>query len=353
MYILDEERDYSTLSRATKHKKGKKKLKWLIVLLSIFLIGTTTITGYASFKINELINKTSETSNTESKNEFNENNPSVSAKEFAKEPMAILLLGEDYREETGSKNTDAIIVSVINPDTQKVTLISIPRDTKVKIPGHGTGKINSVYAKGEQQKSEELKRGENPTTDGTQLLMEVLSGFLDIPVNYYAKVDFKGFEMIIDELGGLEIDVERDMVYYSAADNTDINLKQGLQTLNGEQALDYARFRKSSDGNDSNDFERNERHQKIIKALADSFISFKGVSNVFDILEISGDHVKTNLTPDQIKALFWQYKGVSMDSFQTISMESYWESPYVYVEKEELIRVQIELKKELGLTVQE
>lgn len=347
---MGEERDYSNLSRAYKQKK-RKKLKWLIVIISIFLLGTTTITGYASFKINELINKTSEPSNTAS----NENNKnlSASAKELAKEPMAILLLGEDYRVETGSKNTDAIIVSVINPDTEKVTLISIPRDTKVKIPGYGTGKINSVYAKGEQRKSEELRRGETPTTDGTQLLMEVLSDFLDIPINYYAKVDFKGFELIIDELGGLEIDVERDMVYYSKADNTNINLKQGLQTLNGKQALDYARFRKSSDGNDSNDFERNERHQKIIKALADNFISFNGVTNVFNILEISGDHIKTNLSPDQIKALLWQYKGISMDSFQTISMESYWKSPYVYVEEEELLRVQNELKKELGLMVEE
>lgn len=351
MYILDEEREYSKLSRATKYKK-KKRLKLVIVFISIFLIGTTTITGYASIKINELINKTSESTNIASSSEFNEN-PTASAKEFAKEPMAILLLGEDYRAETGSRNTDAIIVSVINPDTDKVTLISIPRDTKVKIPGYGNGKINSVYSKGEQDKSEALSRGETPTTDGTQLLMEVLSDFLDIPVNYYVKVDFRGFELIIDELGGLEIDVERDMVYYSAADNTDINLKQGLQTLNGKQALDYARFRKSSDGNDSNDFERNERHQKIIKALADSFISFKGVSNVFDILEISGDHIKTNLTPDQIKALFWEYKGISANNFQTINMESYWETPYVYVGKEELLRVQNELKKELGLTIEE
>jgi len=348
---LTEIRDYSRLSRASKHKKSRK-FKWLIALISVILISTTTITGYASFKINELINKTSESSNTAATSKFDEN-PSASAKAFAKEPMAILLLGEDYREETGSKNTDAIIVGVINPDTEKVTLISIPRDTKVKIPGHRSGKINSVYAKGEQQKSEELSRGETPTTDGTQLLMEVLSDFLDIPVNYYAKVDFKGFELIIDELGGLEIDVERDMVYYSAADNTDINLKQGLQILDGNEALDYARFRKSSDGNDSNDFERNERHQKLIKALADSFISFKGASNVFDILEISGDHIKTNLTPDQIKALFWQYKGVSADSFQTINIESYWDSPYVYVEEEELLRVQNELKKELDSTITE
>lgn len=308
----------------------------MIVLFTLVFVSIAGFTGYASHKINDFFDTTS-TSSGDLENET----PNSKLKD---EPFAMLLLGVDYRPETGSMNTDAIIVSVVHPKTNKVTLLSIPRDTLVYIPGYGQGKVNGVYSKGEREKQEQIDDGLTPTTSGEKLLMEVLSDYLDIPINYYAKVDFKGFELIIDELGGLEIDVERDMVYYSKADGTDINLQQGLQTLSGEEALDYARFRKSSDGNDSNDFERNERHQNLIKAFIDEAASFKGVTKVFEILDITGDHTETNLTSEDMKALLWKYKGINNEDIQSIHMESYWESPYVIVDEDELLRVQGELQ---------
>lgn len=123
-----------------------------------------------------------------------------------------------------------------------------------------------------------------------------------------------------------------------------------MQVLNGKQALDYARFRKSSVGKSSDDFERNQRHQKILKALADKMSSFKGITNVFDILDVAGDHIKTNLTPDEMKKLVWDFKGANKDSIQTIEMNSYWKTPYVYIDDQELAKVQKKLKNAYTIT---
>lgn len=307
------------------------------------------VTGYAYWKVNNVIENTTESliedlpGNAEGQTKDN------GEKELKLEDQsfAILLLGEDYRKETGSRNTDAIIVGIVNPVTKDIKMLSIPRDTKVNIPDHGYGKVNGVFSLGEKERREQEKMGETPTTSGPHMLMKILSDFLDLPIKYYAKVDFSGFELVVNELDGIEIDVERNMYYISEADGTNINLKKGLQILNGKQALDYARFRRSSYGNDSSDFERNIRHQKIIKALVDELSSFTGVINVFDILEIAGDHIKTNLTSDEIKALLWEYKSIRTGNIQTIEMKSYWENPYVHVDQEELLRVQNELKKAL------
>ncbi|MFT9488256.1 LCP family protein [Tepidibacillus infernus] len=310
--------------------KHHKWVKGLIIFVTIIGLGLGSIIGYASWKINQFFEKTSETAEKPNINNMKQDSEQDKRTE---KPFAILLLGEDYRPETHSLNTDAIIVSVWNPVTKKVYLLSIPRDTKVKIPDYGYAKVNSTFAKG-----------------GPILAMETLSDLLDIPIQYYATVDFKGFEAVIDELGGIEIDVDRNMVYHSLADGTDINLKKGLQVLNGKQALDYARFRKSSVGKSSDDFERNQRHQKILKALADKMSSFKGITNVFDILDVAGDHIKTNLTPDEMKKLVWDFKGANKDSIQTIEMNSYWKTPYVYIDDQELAKVQEKLKNAYAIT---
>jgi len=339
-------------------KRGNKK-RWIkrVLLLTLFIgVLFVSFTGYASWKLNNVLNKASEkieinqSANSEVKKKSTDKEEPVVEKKFEDEPFAMLLLGEDYRPETGSKNTDVIIVSVWNPDTKEINLLSIPRDTRVNIPDHGYAKINSAYVKGELDKKAQERNGKEPTTSGAHLVMETLSDYLDIPITRYMKVDFKGFEAVIDELGGIQIDVERNMYYQSSADNTYINLKKGLQELDGKQALGYARFRKSSNGNDSNDFERNARHQKIIRALTDKLKSFKGITNIIDILDVAGTHIKTNLSPDEMKGLLWNYKGINKETVHTIQLESYWKSPYVRVSAENLKKVQVQLKQVFFLT---
>lgn len=337
----------------SRSKRKKRILKLVLFAFILLGLGAATVSGYFYWKVNELMHKTSDPpvnnlpSNSEAKDPLEEKNQIVT------KPFGMVLLGEDYRPETGSRNTDAIIVTIWNPESNEVNLLSIPRDTRVNIPGYGYGKINSVYVIGEAEKRKQERQGQQPTTNGAKMVMETISDFLDIPVKYYVKVDFNGFEQVIDELGGLMIEVERDMNYHSVADHTNIELKKGLQLLDGKQVLDYARFRKSSDGKDSSDFERNERHQKIIRTFVGKLGSFKGVSNIVDIMEIAGDHIKTNLTPDEMKDLLWKYKGINKSDIYSIQMTSFWENPYVYIDKNELLRVQNELKKAQNKTTEE
>ncbi len=327
----------SRLNRSKKGKSKKRILKWLFIALAIIIVGVTAFTGYASWKLNNAMNKASDSDNKDT----NQNQTVIPIED---QTFAMVLLGEDYRPETRSKNTDAIIVAIWNPETKDITLLSVPRDTKVNIPGYGEGKINSAYVKGEIERKHLEGKGEtSPSISGPHMVMNVLSDLLKIPVKYYAIVDFQGFEMMIDQLDGININVDRDMYYVSPSDGTDINLKKGIQHLTGKEALDYARFRRSSDGHDSSDFQRNDRHQQILKAIADKLMTFKGVTNIFNILDIASDHVTTNLTPDDMKGLFWKYKGVSDSNFKSIKMESNWQSPYVLIDDDELIRVQNEL----------
>lgn len=339
------------LSRVQKNKKAKKKLvlRVFLITLAILVLGVSSFAGYAYFKVNSFFNNANDGSVVVNDPDGNDNKPIEEEKSITDEPFAILLLGEDYRPETNSENTDAIIVSVWDPEKNKVTLLSIPRDTKVNIPGYGEGKINSVYVRGEIEKLKQERKGQTPTTSGPLMTMQVISDLLDIPIKKYAKVDFKGFELAIDELGGIQVDVEREMHYHSKADGTSIDIRKGLQILNGKRALDYARFRKSDDGNHSTDFERNQRHQKILMAFVNELVSFNGISNIFDIIDIAGDHIKTNITSQDMKDIFWKFKSIKKDNIKTVKMDSYWKTPYVYVDDKEIDRVQIELKKAYGL----
>lgn len=345
------------LSRVKRNKEYKKrilKLSMLFIILTI--ISIFAFTGYAYWNfignISEGNIDGSESgllNTTDEQDDFD----AISKIKFEEQSFALLLIGLDKRPDAVSNNTDALIVSIVNPSTNKVSLLSIPRDTKIYLPGYGYNKINAVYAIGEHERIVQERNGEIVTKSGTTLLMNTLSTYLDIPIKYYVTLDFQGFKAIIDKFGGLEIYVDRDMYYYSAADGTYINLNKGLQRLNGETALDFARFRKSLDGNDSNDFERNQRQQEIIKKLADELISINGISKIFGILDTAGEHIKINMDPEKITALFWKYKGIKSSDISTINMVSYWESPYVLIDQEELERIQLELNKTLEIVKDE
>ncbi len=142
----------------------------------------------------------------------------------------ILVLGCDARTKDDPGRSDSIMLVGLDPVTKKITMMSIPRDTRVSIPGHGIGKINAatnkdVYADG-----------------GISLLEETIQGLVPgIRVDYYVRTNFTGFASVVDALGGVTLDVEERMVY--RATDTVIDLKPGVQHLDGDKALQYARFR--------------------------------------------------------------------------------------------------------------
>jgi LCP family protein required for cell wall assembly len=164
--------------------------------------------------------------------------------EFPSRYVNIILLGSDKREDDVTWRTDTMIVVSIDTERKVVRLLSIPRDLWVNIPGHGNDRINTADMWGELSQE----------GSGPDLVKQTIQENLGIPIQYYVRADFDGFIEIIDAIGGVEIDVECAL--------TDIELEPGIQPMDGEQALLYARSRITT-----NDFDRSRRQRKLLMAL--------------------------------------------------------------------------------------
>jgi LCP family protein required for cell wall assembly len=200
-----------------------------------------------------------------------------------KERVNILMMGVDSRDRDEVPRSDSMLLVSIDPVGKTYDIFSILRDTYVNIPGYGESRINAALGHG-----------------GPSLAMETVSQFTGIPVSYYVITDFEGFKSLIDAVGGVDIDVEKNMYYRDPGDKGkyDINLKKGLQHLDGDKALQYVRFRHDA----TSDYTRTERQRKLLTALADQLQSGMSVIQLPKILEKVSPYVQTNLTSmDMIK----------------------------------------------------
>lgn len=172
-------------------------------------------------------------------------------------PLNILLVGADQRPDIEAVRTDALVLVHLDRRNSKVSMLSLPRDLWVEIPGHGRGRINAAYPIGEQT----LGPGGGPA-----LAKATVGKLLGLRVDYFVMVDFRGFKTVIDEIGGIEIDVPQaiDDPNYPTEDFGTIQVKfpAGKQRLNGERALIYARTRHGD-----SDFGRNQRQQQVLVAM--------------------------------------------------------------------------------------
>ncbi|MFS1513701.1 LCP family protein [Chengkuizengella sp. SCS-71B] len=197
------------------------------------------------------------------------------------EPFATLLLGEDARGKEQGRS-DSMILSIIRPSDLKVLLLSIPRDTYVEIPGRrGKDKINHAFAFG-----------------GVKLAKDTVEHYFDISIQYYSKINFYGFKQLIDALGGVSLPIEKDLIKYTYS-RAEIIVVGGKENYTGEEALNYAKFRSDSQG----DFGRTERHQEVIIAILEEAKKLSNITKVFDVIEIVGENLKTDMKPNMIKEL--------------------------------------------------
>ncbi len=189
----------------------------------------------------------------------------------------ILLVGCDERDGYEVGRSDTMMVVFINGETNEISLLSIPRDCYVQIPGYTTKtKINHSYAYG-----------------GINLTRETIEYFLGIQIDDYVEIDFDGFVELVDLLGGVEINVDQRMINYDEG----INLNPGLQTLNGQQALGYCRFRIGQDGTDSiSDIKRAEHQQTFIIALKDKLMSLSTLWKVPRLVSLANEYVNTTIS---------------------------------------------------------
>lgn len=229
------------------------------------------------------------------------------------EPFTVLLMGVDSDAEgiaNGSFNGDSLMVITFNPKTLSTTILSIPRDSYVPIAcfsGQRKNKITHAAWKGET------------------CMMDTIENLLDIKIDYYVKINFTGVVQLVDTLGGVEIDVPYNLCEQNSkrqwGSNT-IYIEKGLQTLNGEQALAYARNRHPNPGKcsskwtnyTSNDFIRGEHQQEVVTALLNKFKDVKDLDTVYKLLDTISNNMVTNMSTDQILSLYNVFKDIASKS---------------------------------------
>lgn len=347
--------ELSRLERRNTIKKQKNKGRTLKIVLMSLLCVALLIGGFAIYsyiKVDRFIDDF-----TSSDEPAIEGEEPVDPK-YTEDAFAMVVLGLDTRDAADGLNTDVMIVAVVEPKNKNVTMLSIPRDTVVTVPGYsGHPKINSVYAKGESARLKAEKNKEPVKVTGTSLVKKTLEGLLGIPVKHYITVDFEGFTKVIDELGGIEVDVERRMVYHDPTDGTAIDLHEGLQKLNGKKALDYVRHREDDRGTkyNSSDFDRNRRQQLVIGKVVDGMKSFSGIIKIFDIMDVVGNHIRTDLSKEKIKGLAMDFRSIGSDHITILETGAYWDSHILrtVIPSDKLEEIRLTLWGKMGISESE
>ncbi len=205
-------------------------------------------------------------------------------------PVNILVMGlDEARDVEGAQptdlvgRTDTILLTRVDPEDKTVNVMSIPRDTRVDIPGYGMEKINQANFEG-----------------GAELAAQtVMHNFDNVEIDRYVRVSTAAFREIVDLVGGIEVNVPKAMKYEDKTQGLVIDLEPGLQTLNGDQAEQFARFRQDSYG----DIGRVQRQQILLKALRQRLSHPRVLPKLPQIVRVLQTYIDTNLSAEEMLAL--------------------------------------------------
>ncbi|ANU10299.1 transcriptional regulator [Planococcus antarcticus DSM 14505] len=250
--------------------------------------------------------------------------------------ISILFIGVDDSEERNQSDSnirsDALILATLNNADKSIKLVSIPRDTYTYIPDGGEeDKITHAYA-----------------YNGPSSTIESVEELLDVPVDYYLRMNFDAFIDTIDALGGIEVEVPYDITEQDENDSKDaIELKEGIQFLNGSEALALARTRHYD-----NDIERGKRQQMILESIMNRALSVGSITKYGDVFEAVGDNMKTDMSFQDMRALF-EYAKAGKPDVETITLDGYDDMStgiyYWKLKEESLLEIQDILQSHLGL----
>ena len=247
--------------------------------------------GYTSMfsSIEKFTNISTETKVITSKDKKVKKDEVVSTKKLT-EPFSILLMGVDSEKDgldsSVASNGDSLIVVTFNPSTSNITMLSIPRDSYVPImcfKDHYENKITHA------------------AWNGTDCMIDTIENFLNVPIDYYVKINFKGVVGLVDALGGITANVPVDMCVGNSDRKIPICLKKGVQHLNGEQALVLSRDRHSQAGGD---LDREQNQQAVIKAILEKVKTIKSIDQITDILNSISRNIDTNFSTEQILSFY-------------------------------------------------
>ena len=250
--------------------KGVKKSKYGIVKYILILIVVFILSGMVgAFFANALIDNKSNYKENEQKGLL-----------VARDKATVMIMGVDERADDVGRS-DTLMIATLDPEKNQAAILSVPRDTRVKISGHGFDKINAAYAYG-----------------GRQLTQKTIENLLNTHIDHYIKINIHGFTKIIDALGGIDIDVEKRMYYEDPWDDDGglyIDLQPGMQHMDGKTAITYVRYR-----DEEGDIGRIKRQQNFMKAVMDKLVSPTIIPKLPSIVSAVSDSVETDMSVSEI-----------------------------------------------------
>ena len=263
-----------------RRKIARRHQRIKLLFLSVFIAAASLI-FYAGFNFNDLnfdgssINQAKHTQILKNKSD-----EKMAVLPKSDKRLNIMIMGVDEREVNAGRS-DTLMIASLDSKHDTVSLLSIPRDTRVKIKKHGYDKINAAYAYG-----------------GEKLSKSTVESFLGINVDHYVMVNTKSFVNMIDAIGGIDINVEDRMEYEDPWDDDGglvIDLKPGMQHMDGKTAITYVRYRDAE-----GDAGRVRRQQKFMRACLDKLTSPSIIAKLPDIIQEASKAVKTDLSIGQM-----------------------------------------------------
>lgn len=272
---------YSTKAQKKTKKSTKIAIGVLCTLLVMLVGGGTAFAMY----INSVNESLSSGKTEEEQTAISE--ALVEVTEYS-DPFYIMLLGSDARSDNSEmgQRADTNILVRVDPENAQISMLSIPRDTKIELEGYGTNKFNAAYSYG-----------------GTALAISEASKLCGVDIAHYAEVNFEELISLVDAIGGIEVDVPELVDDPQAGP---VVIQPGPQTLDGQSALTFARTRQFADG----DFTRTSNQRLVVEAIIEKVLSLP-INELPDVISKGAKSVTTDLTIDQLLDIAMQFKDFS------------------------------------------
>ncbi|WP_280770600.1 LCP family protein [Salipaludibacillus daqingensis] len=314
----------------SKQGKGKKPRSifkiTLITFLGVFLLAGGALV-YMATQVANVTSSAQQDLERGERSEFREEkvNPS-------NEPISVLFLGLDTRDEDLSGRTDAMVLATFNPEEGSIKMLNIPRDSKVEIVGrYGEDKINHAHAFG-----------------GIDMTLDTVENMLDIPVDYFVSLNFDAFMEIIDELNGITVDSPMTFTETDNATYGTLTIEEGEQILNGEEALAYVRMRKSDP---AGDLGRGERQKEVMESVIREVASFSSITNFNSLMDTVGRNLHMNMSFNDIVSMHSYANDLNnIESLSFDGTDLMQDGVYYYnVDEQSLEETSQRLQKHLGI----
>ncbi|EIF14893.1 MULTISPECIES: LytR family transcriptional regulator [Bacillus] len=261
--------------RAERKRKKKKVLLTIVTIIGLLVLSSG---GYVYYLWHKAASTVASIQEDLKKSDKRDTDIDLGKKD----PISVLIMGVDERKNDKGR-ADTMIYMTVNPKTNTTEMVSIPRDTYTKIYGKGTmDKINHSYAFG-----------------GTQMAADTVEDLLDVPVDYFVKVNMESFKDTVDTLGGITVNSTFAFNYDGHSFGT------GNISLNGEEALAYTRMRKEDP---RGDFGRQQRQRQVIEGIISKGANISSVTKFGDMFKVIENNMKTNMSFDDMWTVMTDYK---------------------------------------------